>query len=1045
MKVIILRNYQLLLLLLIVSLMLLLSWRLAIDGWLLQHSFFTLHLYDWYFLLAGLTSITIYHASRLVIHQQNINQHTLSLISTSYAVADLSAARLHAFSRHLQRILDLSRTKDEQLLYSIAPQYSWQYLRNGNQSSCTLNLPLQNDDYRIKQIEQAARDSHLQLIKLQPEVQPLNFVKPQGSSLLVRELQLDHPFYFSLNTSDPASANSLGQLLLNIQPAMSILGIDYIVRGVGSQADRHLRQHLRWLDFLNEKEELGIQRSSNATEVKNRHALKQNLTTLRSDYLQNNETVSCTIRVFGWGQLTAVQDELSKLISLFQTAYRSPQNELIPTRQNISWGSVKRHQLLPRFREHNIFQLNQLTALLPILQPSPLVLTGLTLLNPIGQDLLKDDPIEDDAEIEAGDYSIEAEPVIEVAVPIVTSNGITVSRVKQTNGKIDWDANQITYYKDMLAKAKPGSKPAAAPLNTRLVVGTVKENSDYAWLVGTDIDSTNLHMLISGGTGSGKTIAVAGLLHQLTRYLHGIFVLEPGNSLSIEVINNMPIELERYVRYMNHTRSERVPSFNIMARTGNESTASIVLRTVEFIERILNINLDTTLNISIVLTSSLTTVIDAVEQLFKRPATLRDLMEFVSNEYVREWWTEKTLNRDTVKFWNSFSISFSKNERLATFLRIYIRLRTLLTSEYIDLCLAQPHPTINFRLEGDARNIVLISMPVEDGVDNNALLALCNIMISRQMMSRDPMEIIKHPELYPYVHLIADEAPQYLTKQVNQNLVTIRKYNVCLYFLIQYLTQLIEKGAPDGLLDAMQTNAQTKIIFPQESLKQRKLALEAFAELTEDDFRKLPDDSAGGVKGLPRYHGYANLLLKRVLQKPAMIATLTPMKSPEPIVPASPPLKEVLAGTVKDLSIDFLASEKGKQLLLEVQAKITDHDRVVFLEKLPEVEFQQYQEARKKQDAAVVEFIVAHPGCLPSRETRILELSDRQIGTPVYEARALIYRTDVENLIPAEIRMRVDDRNSKKKPEKEETGAKGPGRYRTVARDENSLIDAGDE
>lgn len=310
-------------------------------------------------------------------------------------------------------------------------------------------------------------------------------------------------------------------------------------------------------------------------------------------------------------------------------------------------------------------------------------------------------------------------------------------------------------------------------------------------------DQRTRHMVITGGTGVGKSNF---LLHQMKQDLehdHGLCLIDPHGDLVDAVTENIPESRRDDVILFDAADSEYPIPFNILhAETELEKTllASDLVATFRRFSTSWGDVMDSVLANAILAFVQSTCA-----------ETLFELKRFLVEKDFRNEFLETVTDDAVVYFWrNEFPLLHGKPQS-----SILIRLDSFLRQRLIRNIVCQKTQTLNFREIMDDNKILLIKLSQGLIGDENSHL-LGTLLISKlQQTALSRQDIAADQRRFFAIYV--DEFHHFVTPSLATLLSGIRKYGIGLTLATQSHRQVAERDS--AVASSVLTNCGTRICF----------------------------------------------------------------------------------------------------------------------------------------------------------------------------------------------------------------------------------------
>lgn len=526
----------------------------------------------------------------------------------------------------------------------------------------------------------------------------------------------------------------------------------------------------------------------------------------------------------------------------------------------------------------------------------------------------------------------------------------------------------------------PGNK-AGEP--TR-VYGTYSSPAGQTVYVGHPLTSTKTHCLITGATGTGKSVAAGNITHQDWASGNAVLVIDPHGALVDNILGAVPPGREQDV-YVLDMESLDPFQFNMCRIGRNEGVG----KSVEYLMEALRIgegaSWDSSVGMREVLENAFLIALYADEN-----ACLIDVSN-VLNDSKRKEMLERVNSvspeaKDAVHFWKETFPDWAKADQSRSLGAARRRIKAFLKTPVLRRTLASPQTTFSLAEAIKGRQLILAPMPETMGAGSKRIWSsllvreFISVMMALPEDQRPPTTLVID-ELKDTIGHLAD----YVTKIVEQ----LRKFGTSGNFMAQSFTQL-----PPDVLAVLKNECRTQICFNC-GIDNATIAAGVMGDGV----------SARDIQKLTRWHAFVKLAIPGGQSAPCLIQMLPPIaqsRIKKPIGAKNIPLPpaDIWHPAPDNLALpDYGAPEVMHWIETTMTKTSGENDdstpgdnREIILHYLSELNANNLLElCRLKMDLSLWlrANLLENPWIIPNTTKRIKTLSAAKIGVPWWQ-------TDIE-------------------------------------------------
>lgn len=535
-------------------------------------------------------------------------------------------------------------------------------------------------------------------------------------------------------------------------------------------------------------------------------------------------------------------------------------------------------------------------------------------------------------------------------------------------------ADVILPPKQVPAHVLPGKKEGAP---TRVYGSFALPNGQTVY-VGHPLKETQTHCLITGATGTGKSVVAGNITHQDWAAGNAVLVLDPHGSLVNNILAAVPEGREQDVCVLD-MESLQPFQFNI-CRIGRSQGVG---KSVEYLMEALRIgegaSWDTSVGMREVLENAFLVALYGDEN-----ACLIDVARVLDGNKRKEMLAQvdsvSPEAQDALHFWREIFPGWNKNDQNRSLNAAQRRIKAFLKTPVLRRTLASSQTTFSLADAIKERRLILAPMPETMGASTkrvwSSLLVreFVSVMMSLPEAERPPTTLVID-ELRDTIGHLAD----YVTKIAEQ----LRKFGTSGNFMTQSFARL-----PPDVLAVLKNECRTQICFncgPDNAAIAANIMGEGV--------------SARDIQKLTRWHAFVKLAVPGGQSSPCLVHMLEPI-APSPVRKPAAPVKvplppeevwqqpdetmlradygaaEVLYWVETSLTSFELAQQENKDMG-QIKEEILH-----FLNRLPRVDLEELWRLKQQLDHWIRQNLLANPWVLPDTTKRIKRLSAAEMGVP---------------------------------------------------------------
>lgn len=506
--------------------------------------------------------------------------------------------------------------------------------------------------------------------------------------------------------------------------------------------------------------------------------------------------------------------------------------------------------------------------------------------------------------------------------------------------------------------------------------------------VGHAFTDTTTHLLVTGATGSGKSVLAQLIALQDFCRGNAVLVLDPHGSLVDGILKSIPLELEDKVIVLDPSDYQPF-RFNITACPPGSDLEARVSYVMEAIRLSNDASWETSLGMQELIEKGLFLVLDDPGE---------KSMADVAQAILQDDWRETLLKtprrtiagQQAATFWQYYYPRQNHEARQRSQAAVQRRLSPFLLNSMVRRTLGTAGSTIN--LTQTIEDGMLILAPMNAGMTPEVKKLWGALLVREFILCLQQRGVYHNRQATLVVDEVADSIgtmTEFFTTIVEQ----LRKYGAAACFFAQNFSQL-----PRSVMLAFKSNCRTQIAFsagPDDA----KIAAELMGKGVEAD----------DIQSLEPYHAYIRVAVPGGQSAPCLIQTLPPYTANDTLpTPGEPLPAPVGVPSEQDpLPPQLPDADTASQLLACLEAAKQEPaaappDVGAFLaHRIPAPVYEALCELKRQFDQWRYQSLRHYPGLLPDKPKRIRALSRLKYGVPWWQsdvAYTLHHKTAEERL-----------------------------------------------
>lgn len=363
----------------------------------------------------------------------------------------------------------------------------------------------------------------------------------------------------------------------------------------------------------------------------------------------------------------------------------------------------------------------------------------------------------------------------------------------------------------------------------------------------------DLHLSITGPTGSGKSNLLQHLIEHDMRNGRGCIVVDVGGNLVTDCLKRVPDERIEDVVLIDPSDTAHPVGLNLLATdyAAKELVSDQVTQTFHLLfEAFWGPRSDDLLRASLLtlMRDPTMTLVELVPLLTKEPFRQR-FMTLVQDDPV-----------GLAPFWAMYK-ALRPNEQAQVISPLMNKLRQILLRPMVMNCVGQSRPRLDLGEAVNTGKLVFVRLP-EGQLGDEASSLLASLLVSRVWSIAQARVSLPYEERHPTT-LYLDEAHRMVGSAISLDnmFAQARATRLSMVVATQHLTQ----WQPTELRQAVLSNARSKVVFQPTARD---------AQLYEAEFK--PYLSAEDLQGLDRFEIVAQLATDQQVAPPVTARTLPP-------------------------------------------------------------------------------------------------------------------------------------------------------------------------
>lgn len=298
------------------------------------------------------------------------------------------------------------------------------------------------------------------------------------------------------------------------------------------------------------------------------------------------------------------------------------------------------------------------------------------------------------------------------------------------------------------------------------------------------------HMYIIGQTGTGKTVAMQGMVAQDLEAGEGVTVLDPHGSMAEWVLSNIPKSRVNDVIYFNPSDVEYPMGLNMLEYdTSNPQEKTLIIDELfEIMDKLYDLRETGGPQFERYFKNAMFLLLDNYD---RQIPTLADMSRVFIDEVFRKDLLAHETNPMVKQFWELEATKTTGDQSLANFAGyVTSKIDAFTSNDFLRPIINQTKSAIDFKDVIENRKILVVNLSKGKIGDLNANLLGMVIVgkLRRAALARDTKRD-DMPDHYVYM----DEFQNFTTQSIGIILAEARKYRLCLIMAHQFIKQLDER------------------------------------------------------------------------------------------------------------------------------------------------------------------------------------------------------------------------------------------------------------
>lgn len=517
------------------------------------------------------------------------------------------------------------------------------------------------------------------------------------------------------------------------------------------------------------------------------------------------------------------------------------------------------------------------------------------------------------------------------------------------------------------------------PVANKRAYGTFVDASGQQLLIGHSFAATTTHGLVTGSTGTGKSVAAANIALQDWLSGAGVLVLDPHGNLIEDILRGVPADREKDVVILDPADQQPF-RFNV-CQVNNELGLDVATEKVMEAIRIgTGASWQTSVGMREVLFNAVVLALGTIPQ-----ASMLDVAAVLDDEkraaILRRSGVRLPQVKAAVDFWRSKFPSWNDRDQKQALAAAQRRIDAFVRLGMLRRTIGSSGRSVNLAEAIGRGRLILAPMPDEMGGEAKriwgAILVREFIQVLRQQNETGAVS--------QRATLIVDEVADSigtLAGFIKVIVTQLRKYGASAYFFAQNFSQL-----PEDVRQEMISNCRTQICFSA-GVDDAQVAARILGQGV----------TAYDIQNLPPYHAFARLAVPGAQAQPVLIRMLPPVREkeppPQPGLAARQPLSSHLPQPGEAAPENLQAGLLDKEIVayLEKHAAGRSDDLIKFLLSLPQERFEHICGMKRAYDQERRRRLLLFPGLVADKVRRIRALSRYQYGAPWWMSDTSYYR-----------------------------------------------------
>jgi energy-coupling factor transporter ATP-binding protein EcfA2 len=317
------------------------------------------------------------------------------------------------------------------------------------------------------------------------------------------------------------------------------------------------------------------------------------------------------------------------------------------------------------------------------------------------------------------------------------------------------------------------------------------------------------HLLLLGGTGSGKTTLMRFLKVADTSAGHGLAYIDPHGDAARTLLNHIPPNRMQDVIYFSPAETEQVIALNFLETVPEQYRAAVAEHLVAAFKYIWRDSWGE--RMEWILLHAFRAHLDLPE------GTLLGVRKMLRSKSYRKWILPYIQDDLTQEFWTEEFESWTPSERKEAVMPILNRLDKILGNKAVRNILGQSKSTISLRHIMDERKILVVNLS-SGKIGPRSCELLGALLVAKFFTEALTREDTDEEDRIPF-YLYVDEWKKFQTAAFADILSESRKYKLGLTLAGQYLGQ-----AGEEMVDALLNNMNDIFCFKVGSRDAKLLA-----------------------------------------------------------------------------------------------------------------------------------------------------------------------------------------------------------------------------